>query len=296
MVEGGLIAGLVWFGVPTETAAAITIVERAILYACGTCIGALSLMLLGGRRVLNRRAVAVATATTAAIVLLAAPAGAQPAVPLEYRAAISQSEATLRADPGNLALGAAYRQLIITHAEYDRAISFFKNLAKVHHDLASVALNLGFAYLDKVPASGRIRQGLLGRDAIGAFGDAIKIEPSWLACYSRGLIDLFYDGIFNRARPAIADFEQALAIQHRAATRPYFVRTFMSLGDAYWKAGDLAHARAAWTDGLREFPGDPALGARLAAEGQALHDVIESGLNANIRQDTTLKEILTPSP
>ena len=187
----------------------------------------------------------------------------------------------------------AYRQLIVSHEEYDRAISFFKTLAKAHRDVANVQLDLAFAYIDKIPTSGRIRQAFLGKDAIDAFGDAIAIEPTWLAYYTRGFIDLFYDGMLNRARPAIADFEQALALQRHGPRRAYHVRTFMSLGDAYWKLKDLPHAREAWSDGLKEFPGDLALTARLAAEGRALYTVIESGLDASRRQDTSLKEMIS---
>jgi uncharacterized membrane protein YbhN (UPF0104 family) len=55
VTEGSAIAALVWFGTPLETATAITIVERAILYGCGTAIGAVCLALLGGRRVLEKR-------------------------------------------------------------------------------------------------------------------------------------------------------------------------------------------------------------------------------------------------
>jgi uncharacterized membrane protein YbhN (UPF0104 family) len=298
VVEGGLIAGLVWFGIPAGTAAAITIVERAILYGCGTCIGALSLMVLGGRRVLDRRLQVAATTVTAAIALvgIAQPVGAQPVNASDYRVAVSAYEALLRADPANLEAGAAYRQLIIAHAEFDRAIAFFKTLAKAHHDLANVALNLGFAYIDKVPTAGRVRQAFLGKDALDAFGSAIRLEPTWLAYYTRGLVDLFYDGVFNRARSAVADFEHALAIQRQDPPRPYYVRTFMSLGDAYWKLGDLARARAAWSDGLKEFPGDPALAARLAREGRPLYDLIVSGLDANHRQDTSLTELDIPRP
>jgi uncharacterized membrane protein YbhN (UPF0104 family) len=52
VVEGSQIGGLVLFGIPAETAAAITIVERAILLVCGTAIGGVALALLGGRSVM----------------------------------------------------------------------------------------------------------------------------------------------------------------------------------------------------------------------------------------------------
>jgi len=61
VVEGGLVAGLVWFGVAADTAAAVTVLERAVLYGGGTCLGGLSLMLLGGRRILAGRAAVVAS-------------------------------------------------------------------------------------------------------------------------------------------------------------------------------------------------------------------------------------------
>jgi uncharacterized membrane protein YbhN (UPF0104 family) len=56
VVEGSQIGGLVLFGIPAETATAITIVERAILYVGGTAIGAVALALLGGRSLVTRSA------------------------------------------------------------------------------------------------------------------------------------------------------------------------------------------------------------------------------------------------
>jgi hypothetical protein len=48
-VEGGLVAGLVAFGIDAPTAAAITAVERAISYGFSTAAGALVVALFGGR-------------------------------------------------------------------------------------------------------------------------------------------------------------------------------------------------------------------------------------------------------
>jgi uncharacterized membrane protein YbhN (UPF0104 family) len=52
-VEGGLMAGLVAFGVEVPTAAAITAVERAISYGFSTAAGVLVVTLLGGRSLLR---------------------------------------------------------------------------------------------------------------------------------------------------------------------------------------------------------------------------------------------------
>jgi uncharacterized membrane protein YbhN (UPF0104 family) len=49
VIEGGLIAGLLAFGVPSSTAIAITAAERSISYGLATIAGAGALALLGGR-------------------------------------------------------------------------------------------------------------------------------------------------------------------------------------------------------------------------------------------------------
>jgi uncharacterized membrane protein YbhN (UPF0104 family) len=53
VVDGALVGGFLWLGVPAPTAAALAIVERAIVYGWGTALGAMSLLLLGGRRALQ---------------------------------------------------------------------------------------------------------------------------------------------------------------------------------------------------------------------------------------------------
>ena len=48
-VEGGLLAGLMAFGIDLQTAAAVTAIERAISYGFSTTAGALVIALMGGR-------------------------------------------------------------------------------------------------------------------------------------------------------------------------------------------------------------------------------------------------------
>jgi len=253
-----------------------------------------------GRRGVRKRDTTASPAAAAALALAlavsAAPAHAAAPDATDW-AAIQRYEAELRTNPSDLFEGAAYRQLMIRYGQYDRAIAFFRHLAADHRNLAPVHVNLAFAYIDKIPTVGRIRQGFLGKDAIEAFGTSIRSQPTWIAYYMRGLVNLYYDRILNRVRPAIADFEQAIRVQHAEAKQPFHVRAFISLGDAYWKLGNLAKARSAWSDGLNEFPGDAALTSRLAAKpGPELYRVIESGLDASRRQDTSLRELARRQP
>lgn len=52
-IDGSLVAGLMMFGIGAETAAAITLAERAISYGFSTAAGAIALASLGGRRLLR---------------------------------------------------------------------------------------------------------------------------------------------------------------------------------------------------------------------------------------------------
>jgi len=54
VVDGALVAGFIWLGLPPATAAALAIVERAIVYGWGTALGAAALLLLGGSRALKK--------------------------------------------------------------------------------------------------------------------------------------------------------------------------------------------------------------------------------------------------
>src|SRR5262249_11750798 len=53
VVDGALVAGFLWLGLPVSTAAALAIVERAIVFGWGTGLGAVALLLLGGARALQ---------------------------------------------------------------------------------------------------------------------------------------------------------------------------------------------------------------------------------------------------
>ncbi len=179
----------------------------------------------------------------------------------------------------------------------NRALRLTKDLARRHPRLAEAQLNLAFASIDKVPVSGKIRQALLGRDALEAFTRAIAIRPTAIAYFCRGLVNLFYDAIiFNRVRLGVADLEQALALQAKQPPRPYHARVYISLGDGYWKLKNLRKAKAVWADGLARFPGNVELEKRVNAEGKALEWIVRIALDPDHRVDTSLREIVDDLP
>jgi tetratricopeptide (TPR) repeat protein len=205
--------------------------------------------------------------------------------------ALIDLERRLEANADDLAAANEYRLAIIQAGEYDRAIAFFGWLVEAHPQSANAFLNFGYAYVDKIPAAGAITQVILANSALTRFSRAIELRPSWIGFYTRGFSYLFWPKIFGRVALGLQDLERALKLQRAEAKRPFHVRTYVALGDGYWKADDPQHARETWEQGLKEFPGTTALEDRLRAEAPALSALIEKALDPAKRVDTDLSEL-----
>ncbi len=217
------------------------------------------------------------------------PAAARAGTPAE--AALPRLEAAVAADPENLRAASAYRMAVIQAGEYDRCIAFFEKLVTDHPQAANAWLNFGFAYVDKIPAAGSITQVILANDALTRFSKSIEIRKSWLALFTRGNSYLYWPVIFGRAPLGVADLEEAVGIARREEKkRRVYARSFIALGDGYFKTEQLDKAKAVWQEGLTLFPGEPQLQARLARSGNAeeLGTYINEQLDPNKRVDTDL--------
>jgi tetratricopeptide (TPR) repeat protein len=208
-------------------------------------------------------------------------------------AALSTMETQLAGDPDNLALGSKYRQAIIQANQYDRAIAFLGKLVTDHPGSANAHLNYGFAYVDKIPAAGSITQVILANNALGEFTKSLELKQTWIALYTRGNSYLYWPVIFGRAPLGVADLEAAMKLQKADAKRSYHVRTYIALGDGYWKMENLDKAKQVWADGLKEFPANAALRSRASSEGDALKAVIDDAYDITKRVDTSLEELWT---
>ena len=117
-------------------------------------------------------------------------------------------------------------------------------------------------------------------------------QPSLLAYYLRGVINLFYNRfIFNRVTRGIADLERALALITPDTPPALVRRTYTSLGDGHSKQGNSARAREVWALGLQKFPGDADLEKRLEP-GADVADIVTTALYAGRRVDTTLRDLI----
>ena len=210
--------------------------------------------------------------------------GAEPAADL------SRFEAALAADPESLRAASDYRMAVIKAGEYDRCLAFFEKLVTDHPQAANAWLNYGFAYVDKIPAAGSITQVILANNALTQFSKSIELRKSWLALYTRGNSYLYWPKVFGRAPLGVADLEEAVAIVRKEKKKPVYVRSFIALGDGYWKTDQLDKEKTVWQEGLQLFPGDPQLQARIARAGtpEELETYINEQLDPNKRVDTNL--------
>jgi len=206
-------------------------------------------------------------------------------------APLADLERRLEANADDLATANVYRRAVIESGEFDRAIRFFGKLVEAHPRAANAYLNYGFVYVDKIPTAGAITQVILANSALTNFTRAIDLSPSWIGFYTRGVSYLFWPKIFGRVPLGLRDLEKALEIQRAGPRRPYHARTFVALGDGYWKADDPQRARDLWREGLNQFPGHKPLEARLAADAAALAAIIERAFDPALRVDTDLSAL-----
>ena len=204
---------------------------------------------------------------------------------------LTKLEGALSADPDNIRVGSEYRQAVIQAKEYDRCLKFFEKLVADHPKSGNAYLNYGFAYVDKIPASGSITQVILANTALSYFTKSIELQPSWIGYYTRGNSYLYWPKIFARAHLGVDDLEQCMKMQKSDKQRKYFVRAYISLGDGYFKMEDIPKAKAIWQDGVKLYPDNAQLKARLSKDGDDLGAYINDVLDPNKRVDTDLHEI-----
>jgi len=213
----------------------------------------------------------------------------------DYANALHYFESAITDDSDNLMYSSEYRQVAIKNKDFDRPLSFFEKLAASKSQSANVHLNLGFAYVDKIPVAGSITQVILANKALTEFTKAVELQPNWINLYTRGMSYLFWPKIFNRAPLGVADLENAMKLQSSGPKKSYYVKNYLALGDGYWKTDQLEKARSLWQEGLKQFPDNQQLKSRLDHQGDDLQKIIEANFDPNKRVDTDLRELWTNS-
>ena len=143
--------------------------------------------------------------------------------------------------------------------------------------------------------AGSITQVILANKALNEFSKAVELQPNWIGYYTRGMSYLFWPKVFNRASMGVADLEKAMKLQSAGPRKPYHMKTYLALGDGYWKTDQLEKARTVWQEGLKQFPDNQQLKIRLERKGEELEKTIEANFDPNKRVDTDLRELWTSS-
>ncbi len=220
-----------------------------------------------------------------------------PPAPADLDQHLAKMEALLRDRPQAFGLASSYREQCATYGKHDRAIDFFKKLVSEKPDDWRAKVELGCAYVDKIPTCGGmaaiVSKGTLARKSLDQLDEVVEKHPKlWVGYYTRGMNHLHWPRSLRHSDDAAADFEQCIKIQretNEGRVEPYYARIYVALGDAWAKYKEYAKARAAWRDGLKLFPDSVELKERLAiADDSALLKFVESKRSLEQPIDTSL--------
>jgi hypothetical protein len=229
-----------------------------------------------------------------------APAPASPTAALsgtELASRLEALESEMRIALKAYAPGASYRALCASHKLHDRSIEFFDSLVRRRPNDARARIELALAYVDKIPTCGGlaaiVSKGTLARRSLDQLDRVFADDgDSWRVRYCRGMNHLHWPRALRHSDDAAADFARCIELQNgdeSEASKPYFERTYVGLGDALAKDGKIEAARAAWRKGFAIFPGSKELAERLRdrTDGELL-DLIEERRSLENPIDTDL--------
>jgi hypothetical protein len=203
-------------------------------------------------------------------------------------------EQQITAQPEDLAIAADYRQAAVAARMFDRPVDFLGKLAKRKSSGPNIEISYALACVDKIPTAGDVRRAHIGFDAMDALTRAIAQQPSVLAYYVRGRINLGYDKlIFHRVDKGVADLSQALALVTDETPRALAALVYLSLGDAYYRLDQPTKAHDTWALGASRYPDDIELRSRLDTTGVSLHNMVNHALSPGTRADTSLVGVVT---
>jgi len=101
---------------------------------------------------------------------------------------------------------------------------------------------------------------------------------------------LFWPKIFNRAGFWWRGRQKSAGPSKDRSCRPYYVKTYIGLGDVYWKTDDL---KGAGTGRRSAVPGEFRHKGPLAQQGDNSKPPLKPGFDPGKRVDTNLKDLWT---
>ncbi len=220
-----------------------------------------------------------------------------PLDPEELKNRLAEMEDKLRNGATGYGPASVYRKFCASHDQHERAIKFFKKRLVDSPDDLNLRIELACAYVDKIATCGGlaaiVSKGTLARKSLDQLDTVLAQHTDlWVGHYTRGMNHLHWPRALRHSDDAAADLETCRKLQLESGdqkAKPYYVRTYIALGDAYTKAKEYDKAREAWKDGLAVFPETVELHSRLAiAENKSLLAFVEDKRNLQQPVDTDL--------
>lgn len=200
----------------------------------------------------------------------------------EAEAGFALLEERMQQESSNLELGNFYRKHIVRLNQEDRAISFFKKLTQAGDAPAQAYYNFAFAYIDKIPRVGPMGAGFLSKRSIAQFKIVQDRDPDdWIASYGIGMNYLHWPDYFKKTEGALGYFDKCMQIQQGKPVKPQYLLTYLRMGDALVRGGDVARAYETWRAGAKLFPGHPDLLERLNTPRERIESAIRELYNPN---------------
>lgn len=220
-----------------------------------------------------------------------------PPEPTDLDKHLSEMEELLRGRPAQYALASKYRAQCSMYNRHDRAIEFLKSLVAEKPDDWRSRIELGCAYVDKIPTCGGMAaivcKGSQARKSLDELDAVVAAHPDlWVAYYTRGMNHLHWPRSLLHSDDAAVDLRKCVELQRQfpsGGREEYCVRTHIALGDALTKDKQYAEARKAWRAGQELFPESADLKDRLViADDSALLRFVESKRSLEQPVDTGL--------
>jgi tetratricopeptide (TPR) repeat protein len=126
---------------------------------------------------------------------------------------------------------------------------------------------LGKAYLKKCALTQDVReQAIFAMKADQTLEAALSLDPSnWEARFTKAVGMSYWPAQLNKGQEVIQQFQALIELQEARAPQPEFAKSYVWLGDQYYKAGYSDAAAQVWQRGAALFPIDTELKAKLAS-------------------------------
>lgn len=200
----------------------------------------------------------------------------------ENEAGLALLEAELQKNPSALETGNYYRQQIVRLNHEDRAISFMKQLTQGENVPPEAYYNFAFAYIDKIPRVGPMGAGFLSKRSIAQFKIVQdRVPDDWIANYGIGMNYLHWPDYFKKTEGALGYFERCMQIQAGKPVKPQYLLTYLRMGDALVRGGQIERAYETWGAGEKLFPQHRDLLDRLNTPRDRIDTAIRDLYNPN---------------